>query len=203
MNLNWIEIFGTLSSVVIFISLSMTSIVKLRVVNTIGCILFAIYGYYIHSYPTTILNLGIAIMNMYHLKNLYSSKESFNLISTNSKEAFFNNFLENHFDDIKKFFGDIYFDEIDKIYFLVRNEIPIGIIGWNEKENEIEIKFDYVIEKYRDLKFGKFIYDENLIFFKNLNYNKIIQVTKNSEHKSYLNSLGFIEEKENTFIKNI
>ena len=40
-----IEWVGYAASIMIAISLIMTNIVKLRVINSIGCILFAIYGF--------------------------------------------------------------------------------------------------------------------------------------------------------------
>ena len=40
----------------------------LRLVNTIGCITFVVYGYFIESYPVMIANMFIFIMNIYHLK---------------------------------------------------------------------------------------------------------------------------------------
>ena len=39
-----IEWVGYAASIMIAISLIMTNIVKLRIINSIGCILFAIYG---------------------------------------------------------------------------------------------------------------------------------------------------------------
>ena len=39
-----IELVGYSASLFIVISLTMTSIVKLRIINSIGCLLFVIYG---------------------------------------------------------------------------------------------------------------------------------------------------------------
>ncbi|MFW6213587.1 MAG: hypothetical protein ACOC8L_11865, partial [Spirochaetota bacterium] len=59
----WLEWFGYAASVVILISLTMSSIVKLRWINLAGAVMFAAYGYLIGSIPTGSLNLGIALID--------------------------------------------------------------------------------------------------------------------------------------------
>ncbi|WP_297637179.1 YgjV family protein [uncultured Clostridium sp.] len=63
---------GYLASALIVVSLLCTSMVKLRVVNTIGCIAFVIYGIVIKAYPVAISNGLIVIIN---LVNLYKMKK--------------------------------------------------------------------------------------------------------------------------------
>ena len=46
------ELIGYLGSVLVIVSMLMTSVVKLRVINTIGSVIFAVYALLIHSYPT-------------------------------------------------------------------------------------------------------------------------------------------------------
>ena len=86
---DWVEWFGYLASLVVLVSLTMTSIVKLRVINFIGCLLFAAFAYFIDSYPTMLMNLGIAGINVYYLVGLANSKDKFKncIHSINMKKA--------------------------------------------------------------------------------------------------------------------
>ena len=70
LNVAPIEYLGYLASVFIVISLMMTSIVQLRVLNSIGCILFVIYGVTVNAYPVAISNFLIVLINMYNLYKL-------------------------------------------------------------------------------------------------------------------------------------
>lgn len=63
----WIEWIGYFASAFIVISLIMTSVVKLRIINTIGCVLFVIYGLSVGAYPVAFSNFLIIIINIYHL----------------------------------------------------------------------------------------------------------------------------------------
>ena len=47
-----IELVGYLGSALVVASMLMSSVVKLRVINTLGSGIFAVYALMIHSYPT-------------------------------------------------------------------------------------------------------------------------------------------------------
>lgn len=69
-----IEWIGYAASVLIVISLIMTSVVKLRIVNTAGCALFVFYGFVVGAYPVAISNLLIVLINLYHLYKLKNNE---------------------------------------------------------------------------------------------------------------------------------
>ena len=70
----FIEWVGYAASIMIAISLIMTDMVKLRIINSIGCVLFAIYGFVVKAYPVGIINIFIFIVNMYYLYKAYNNK---------------------------------------------------------------------------------------------------------------------------------
>lgn len=61
------ECIGYLSSFFIAVSFFMKNIIKLRIINTLGCILFVIYGILIKSWPVIIANGIIVFVNFYYL----------------------------------------------------------------------------------------------------------------------------------------
>ncbi len=70
----FIEWVGYAASIMIAISLIMRDMVKLRIINSIGCVLFAIYGFVVKAYPVGIINTFIFIVNMYYLYKAYNNK---------------------------------------------------------------------------------------------------------------------------------
>ncbi|QJA08437.1 lactate dehydrogenase [Romboutsia sp. CE17] len=62
-----IEWVGYLASILIVISLTMTDIIKLRIINTLGCITFVVYGLAVKAYPVALSNLAIIIINFYNI----------------------------------------------------------------------------------------------------------------------------------------
>lgn len=71
---NIIEYFGFAASLAVAISLMMSNIIKLRVLNFIGAIMFVIYGFIIGSMPVAFMNLYIALINIYYLYKLNREK---------------------------------------------------------------------------------------------------------------------------------
>lgn len=66
--ISFTEFVGYLGAFFIVISFLMKGIIKLRLTNTIGCVLFVVYGILLHySYPVIITNISITIINLYYL----------------------------------------------------------------------------------------------------------------------------------------
>lgn len=66
--MNLTEIIGYLASLGVLISFLMKDMKWLRIINTIGCALFILYGYMLHySFPIIITNICIVIINLYYL----------------------------------------------------------------------------------------------------------------------------------------
>ncbi|MHA7941670.1 uroporphyrinogen decarboxylase [Formosa sp. 3Alg 14/1] len=62
------EWIGYLASFVLLISFTMKDVVKLRIVNTIGCAFFVAYGFMLEtSWPIVITNAAIILINFYYL----------------------------------------------------------------------------------------------------------------------------------------
>jgi uncharacterized protein with PQ loop repeat len=65
------EIIGYLASIVVLISFLMKDILKLRIVNFIGCGLFVVYGVMLHySIPIILTNGVIMIIHIYYLSKM-------------------------------------------------------------------------------------------------------------------------------------
>ena len=63
--LNNVEILGYIVSVLIAISITMESVVKLRIINFIGAILLGTYGIFITSMPIILVNYFITVTNIF------------------------------------------------------------------------------------------------------------------------------------------
>ena len=71
------EILGYLASIVVLISMITRDMLKLRIINSIGCALFVIYSFIIQSYPLVLLNsiiIIVQIINIYKLKHDFKIK---------------------------------------------------------------------------------------------------------------------------------
>ncbi len=65
-----IELFGYLGSVMVVVSMLMSSVVKLRVINTIGSVISGTYALIIGSFPLALMNICLVVINLYNLRKL-------------------------------------------------------------------------------------------------------------------------------------
>jgi len=70
-----IDLLGWLSSVVVLASMTFKTMWKLRLTNSIACIMWVCYGYFISNNPTMFVNLAILITHIiWFVKNKTNEK---------------------------------------------------------------------------------------------------------------------------------
>lgn len=65
-----VELVGYLGSILVVVSVLMISMVKLRIVNSIGASIFTVYALIIRSYPTALMNFSLVVINLYYLTRM-------------------------------------------------------------------------------------------------------------------------------------
>ena len=153
--LEWI---GYIASVLVLISLSMASIIKLRWYNLAGAILFSAYGFLIGSLPVGIMNFLIVCANIYNLKKMYAQKEDFKVIEIKENDELLMHFLDYYQKDIAGFYPKFEKRENQLGIFVLRNMAVAGIFIGTQEENELRIELDYALPQYRDFKVGDYLY---------------------------------------------
>ncbi|MDN5305224.1 MAG: hypothetical protein PWP46_2111 [Fusobacteriaceae bacterium] len=205
MDISFLDWLGYFASFVVLVSLTMSSILRLRWFNLFGALLFSAYGFAIGSIPTGGMNAGIVLINIYYLIQLYTQKESFKIIKAEKESEYLKYFINMNYSDIDKYF-DVKDLEGDKeYYFMLRNNHTAGILVGESQENDrtFFINIDYVTPEYRDFKLGNYFFNQNIDFMKNRGYTKLKTKTNNESHKKYLEKIGFEKSNDGYYIKEI
>ena len=74
----FLEIFGYLGMVLVLVSMMMTSVKWLRILNMSGALICAVYGILTNTWPTAFLNIGILVIQvvqLYRLHRIYKGGE--------------------------------------------------------------------------------------------------------------------------------
>ncbi|MFP4547240.1 MAG: GNAT family N-acetyltransferase [Fidelibacterota bacterium] len=190
---NIYEIIGYVASVLVAISLSMSSIIKLRWFNLFGSAFFSIYGFLIQAYPVGILNGYIAIMNIIYLRKIYQTQDDFRILSYDEKTQYLTYFFDFYRREITKYNPafDFQIAARDKIYIILRNMVPAGIVIGNRRGGIFNLKLDFVIPQFRDFKIGEYIYRHEDSFLQKDNINKVITTTESDRQAKYYERMGF------------
>lgn len=197
-SINWVEWFGYCASLVVLISLTMSSIIKLRLINFIGCLLFAAFAYFIDSWPTLIMNLGIAVINVYFLYKIYATKEEFKLVSTSIDSEYLRHFINNNELEITEQVSLFQLYQANRIFYMLRDDNIAGLLmGHLNDDGDFSIYLDYVVPKYRDYKLGTYYYKTHHHFLKQRGIQVIKAVATHDMHRKYLIKMGFVVDPNN------
>lgn len=190
-----IEWIGYLASTIVLVSLSLSSIVKLRIFNLVGAAIFSFYGFYIDALPVGIMNLVICVFNVYYLRSLLFRKEAFEGIWSNKPDAYLYLFLNHHKKDIQYFFPDFSIKKAEstQILMAVRDMNVAGVMLLSDKGNGVaEVILDYVTPQYRDYKTGKYLLKKFKQVMLDKGINQLYTHSNNAMHIKYLKKVGFI-----------
>lgn len=157
--MNWIEAIGYLGSALVLVSFLMSSVVKLRVINTIGGVIFSTYAFIIHSYPTAIMNVALVGINLYYLWKLRNSEPNYRLVRLEPGEGFVRFFLDDYAKDIAACFPGRRVEpaDADRAFLVCHGAQPAGLLLGKEENGELDITLDYTTPAYRDASVGRFL----------------------------------------------
>ena len=197
---NWLEWTGYIASGIILISLLMSSVKRLRWINTIGSAVFAVYGLLIGSIPVAVMNLGIIGINIFYLVQMFTQKEYFKILSVSTDSEYLKNFVRFYADDISKIadFNENKIEGSEIRFFILRNMVVAGVFLCSKHDEQtLKIELDFATPSYRDFKIGRFIFKQEKSFFIEKGYTKFITETKVDSHINYLKKMGFEYKEEN------
>lgn len=191
-----IEIFGYIGSTLVVVSMLMSSVVKLRLVNTAGSIISGIYALIIGSFPLALMNFSLIAINIYNLFRLLKSEKQYDLVEGKREDASLDYFLKRYKDDIQLYFPGFQMDSswIRQAYLVYCNGTLVGtLLGAEKSKGVIDVALDYSIPAYRDCSVGKYLYSK----LPDKGIHTLLFSQEESEaHRSYLFKMGFIQEKD-------
>ena len=196
-----IEIYGYIGSALVVISMLMPSIIKLRVVNTVGSIISGSYALLIHSFPLALMNGCLIAINLYNLYKLLKTKQTYDLVEATSIDSYIGYFLNHYKQDIQTYFpGFEATADLDRAYVVCCEGTPAGLLlGKDLGNGTIGMVLDYSTPAYRDCSVGAFAYEQ----LKAKGVKKLQTIHKvEADHAAYLTKMGFVNE-NGVFVKNL
>jgi hypothetical protein len=191
------EIIGYIASLLIAVSLMMSSILRLRIINLVGAIFFTVYGLLVRAYPVAAVNFFIILIDLYYLYQMVSAREFFRLLPTRTDSEYLQAFLNFYRSDIQKFLPGFTYTpaENELVLFVLRNLVPAGLVMGEIRDGDsLYVLLDYAIPGYRDLKIGRFVYEQNAAFLRERKIGKIYTKPGAPAHARYLAQMGFVPE---------
>ncbi len=187
-----LELVGYFASALVLVSLLMTSVVKLRVLNGVGALIFAIYALLIHSYPTAVMNFCLVVIDLWFLIKVLKARTLFSIQPCRLDEGAVRHFLHFYQDDIQAQFPGLDLSGLSggACFLVYADAAPVGILVGDQSGSTVTVALDYSVPSHRDCSVGKFLYGHLPAF----GVTELRALPSTGRHDQYLRSMGFSEQ---------
>ena len=191
------EIIGYAASALVVLSLTMRSLLRLRLISLCGSATFLVYGILIESTPIMITNVCIAGINLWFLRKEFAVRRSghgdLGASRIRSDSPFLNDFVEYHLDDISSFQPEFQMPTGDDVValMLTRDGLPAGLVVGHLHGSTLNIDLDYVLREHRDSRLGKWLYGTGRPVFREAGVTELRALAVTDAHDKYLRRVGF------------
>lgn len=188
-----LQLIGYLGSALVGISMTMKSLLRLRLINVFGALTLLIYGLLIHAYPVAALNSLIVGIDIYYLIQMWRQKDYFKLLEVRPDSAYLKSFVEYYREGVTEYFPNYKFDPHpeDVAVFVLRNMVPAGALVVHQDGDQARVVLDFVIPGYRDFRAGRFLFEESAGFFRQRGITCFTSEPGIPRHEAYLKRMGF------------
>ncbi|MGA7758906.1 MAG: hypothetical protein WBL31_07070 [Ilumatobacteraceae bacterium] len=188
---------GYVASVLVVVSLTMTSVVRLRFISFLGAVTFVVYGLLIESAPIVVTNGAIMVINVWFLRKELASgtPAGFDLGASHIRpdSPFLRDFIDFHLIDIHRFQPDFVLGAGDDIesWLLIRDGLPAGLLIGRRHGSTLTIDLDYVLKPYRDSRLGRWLFGRGAEVFRRDGITTVRSHGSTDTHRKYLERMGF------------
>ncbi|GGM02671.1 hypothetical protein GCM10012279_20370 [Micromonospora yangpuensis] len=165
------DVVGWAGSALLVWSLVQARIVRLRALNLVGCLVLIGYNAALAVWPMVGLNVVLAVINLWYLRGMLATRHdeaTYQVVEVGVDDAFLAHTLRVHATDIARFNPDFrWTPDVPRrsAFLVVRAEEVVGVVlAHAEPDDVAQIDLDYVIERYRDLTPGEFVYRRSSLF---------------------------------------
>lgn len=188
-----LEILGYVASGFVVASLTMSSVLKLRVLSLIGSTTFLVYGLLIDSIPVAITNGVIMVINVVFLYRLLSHEAQFDVVEINAGSKFLERYLEHNAADIAAVWpGYRYEPHPEQLRLVVfRDMVPAGVFIASVEGTTARVEIDFAGRDYRDLKNARVLFGRGRGVLREHGLERVVTRAETAVHRRFLEQFGF------------
>lgn len=187
------ELIGYAASALVVLSLTMTSVVRLRAISLVGSTAFVTYGVLIESVPIVVTNVAIAVINVWFLRAELGGRRHLGATAVPVDDPFLVDFLRYHLPDIHRFQPSFDPNAADDTVALLmmRDGLPAGALLGRLESGVLHVHLDYVTKPYRDSQLSTWLYGSGAGVLRRLGAERLSSEAGTDQHRTYLLRSGF------------
>ena len=177
--MSWIDAVGWAGSALLIFSLLQARVLRLRVLNTIACVVLVFFNAVIEVWPMVAMNIVLAGINIFFITRLLRERhdeDAYAVVEVDERDAYLEHFVRTHEGEIGHFFphffgeiaspdGRIDASEDRYAYLVLQGDETVGVVVARDGGAGVaQVELDYVTPKYRDFTPGEFVYRRSGLF---------------------------------------
>ena len=168
--MGWVDALGWFGSALLIYSLLQARILRLRVLNTVACVILVVFNAVIGVWPMVAMNIVLAGINSFFIVRLLRERgdeQAYTVLEVREDDAYLTHFLGVHRDDIHAFFADFGHGlAAGRSSYLVQHgdETAGVIVVRDEGSGVAQVELDYVTPRFRDFSPGEFVFRRSGLF---------------------------------------
>lgn len=187
----YLELFGYLGTALVILSMMMSSVVRLRIINIAGGIISLIYAVLTNTMPVVVLNATLICINAFQIVRFYRGRTLFCATPVRVGDAALSRLVSVAAGDLERYFPDAARDieRASDAYIVFNATTAVGVFAAVREGESLRVLVDYVLSEYRDLSVARYL-------FPTLKASGIRTLVGSScripEHRRYLRKMGFV-----------
>ncbi|HEY4570850.1 MAG TPA: hypothetical protein VIH10_15355 [Kribbella sp.] len=192
-----LAVIGWGGSALVVLSLLQTRILRLRLLNLVGCVILVGFNAVIGVWPMVGMNAVLAVINVVHLWRLLRHRHDateYQVLQVSESDAYLGYVLERHRTDISRFNPGFTADTSPYAFLVQHGDRTVGVVlAHDAGGGRAQIDLDYVLPKYRDFTPGEFVYRRSDVFTDH-GFRQVLAPPRMRDSAPYLTNLGFRRE---------
>ncbi|MEU8662162.1 hypothetical protein [Actinoplanes philippinensis] len=161
-----LDVIGWVGSALLVWSLLQSRLLRLRALNLVGCLVLIGFNAAVGVWPMVGLNVVLAVINVWYLWRMLATRHDdkvYQVVEVRTDDAFLLHVLRAHHEDIKRFNPGFGTDHLARpgaaAFLIVHVDEVAGVVVFHTADDGVaQVDLDYVVERYRDLTPGEFVF---------------------------------------------
>jgi len=168
--MTWVDALGWLGSALLIYSLLQARILRLRVLNTVACVILVVFNALVGVWPMVAMNVVLAGINIFFIVRMLRERDddqAYAVLPVHEDDAYLTHFLGVHRADIDSFFRDFSAgtDAGRSTYLVQHGDETAGVIVVRDEGDGVaQVELDYVTPRFRDFSPGEFVFRRSGLF---------------------------------------
>lgn len=160
---HWLDVLGWGGSALLVYSLLQASVLRLRVLNAIACLILIGFNAVLEVWPMVGMNIVLVAINAWFIVQLLRERHDdsvFEVLEVSPDDAYLLHTLRTHADDIARFNPGFTHDPVTlpESFIVQRGDETVGVVLLDKDGDTAEVLLDYVTPRYRDFSPGEFVW---------------------------------------------